>query len=780
MKNGSEASAGTIRIPPASIGDGGGVPEDHERLGLKDFYLRNGVSPGVDLFIIGDGAFGRAGEHAALLTALAREEGPAVARVVIIMPPGSGLTTRKNVEDGYHRCVAQLAGSSQGSGVRGELSPRIQFFVADSLDAGHIVALVGRGSEKAAFVVPAATRYRTPLPLPDVMEAYEDVWAPQLARLASMVAPVAVGNGSYVALDADDWWPEREEHRELLQSIDHCGLVCAVSERLTQLQLTALRERWHGLAIAGATNQALAEIDQVTDLSTERRVLERMKAFAAAGLIPLVESEFRNAAEIIEAQTAEAALAFGGVAQEAGLDVIAKELLERAIPDLSHAEFLQEALQRADRLGDDALSAAVEKTLRKRLPRCSLLAKRDAYNLIEDGRHDEAATVLETAGGEEFSEEARFQRWLSDRLAVTPFDPRATLDESRAEWPTRAEQALHAVAAHMERRGNRGVAIEFLLAGPQADGQFDDLTLWKALDMFERGTLTLDPNCNKDMAIAVVSAAVQWLSRHPFDGRTRIRLAGLLSPQMLGGASSVAVMAMVVIRFGEREISVRPSKPLKERAQPCDLDLLVPIMEAGLEHFSQQPGIVLGRAKFPAEKLTAPAEEVVAGIVKMTEHAGKNFGDELDARAIENCLLLATSIAPLGNQPDDDLVVLKLAAGCFATFGRNQRARDLAEQALECAGDDPHRVRIAWYTFADIYARMGNVLEGLIGLACAFAADEEADWYQVWYESYLSVRLLRDVGLITLAPPSLKKARTALEQVGLAESRAHWLDTIDL
>jgi hypothetical protein len=72
------------------------------------------------------------------------------------------------------------------------------------------------------------------------------------------------------------------------------------------------------------------------------------------------------------------------------------------------------------------------------------------------------------------------------------------------------------------------------------------------------------------------------------------------------------------------------------------------------------------------------------------------------------------------------------------------------------------------------------MLEALVGYACALAADTAVDGDQLWYESYLGIRLFRDIGLLPLLPPLIARAREALAVAGLAERRVHWLDTIEL
>lgn len=751
--------------------------EPRESFSLLGFYQRNGIGPGGDLFVVGPGSMERAGEHAALHTALGTEEGPLVKKALVLLPPGSRDGQIARFERGYRECSKRL-GAPEGATI--EISPRIEIEHAASLDVEEILTRVRNGSEGTTLIVPLAARYRSALPLADIVDAPEDVWVPQLTRTAELAVTIAFEKGTYLALDAGEWWPERESHRQLLLGIENCGVASAEASGISPLQLAATTKSWRELAGGGRLSEALAEIDRAEGIAGERLLFERAWAFKNAGHAEEAAALLRREMDTITSLPAEPKLGFGEFAHALGQDAIARDLLRAAVGELSHVESLQGALRLADAIDDHETATLLETKLRNRFPRSRLLAHREAEKLITEGRRDQAAVVLATTEDPEFQKEAAYQQWLSDRLAGGTLEPESLLTEAKREWPDRSGQTLQAVAHAMERGSRREDALDLLLSGPEQDGNLDQATLWSAIEMFERGLLSLDQACDSEMAAAVVGAAVRWLSRNPTDGWTRMRLITLLSPEMLGGVTSAAVIAKVAMDFGQRELGLRPSIPIQERARPCDIELLPRVLEAALQRFSQEPAIILGRMEFPKEELPAPPEQVVAGFLRMVEHAGEQLSDKADEQVLENCLVVATAIAPLGSQPNDDLILLRSVAGRLAISGRTQRARDLAEQALSVAGDDPHRVRIAWYTYGDIYARSGNAIEGLVGLACALAADDEADWDQVWYESYLWLRLFRDLGLIALARPVLKTARRALREVGLETSRSYWLDSIDL
>lgn len=752
--------------------------------GLLPFYLQNGVSPGGDLFVMGNQSIERAGEHAAIHVGLGTSDGPLVRRAVVVLPPGAGTAERERLERGYRNAEAELNPAPTGDAQ--PMSPRVAIKQAATLDAQDLLAMVRQiGRAGTTFIVPLAARYRSPLPLPDEMEAPEDVWVPQLVHMAELLVAEARERESYIALDAGEWWPERERHHQLLVGIEHCGVANASRGGMTPLRMMTMSKRWQALASEGRLAEALAELDAEEELEADRKLYERVLLFRTAGNDHAAASLLDAHPQLIDAAPAGIRLAFADVARSVGREALAGKLLKDAAGAVTaghtQIELLHQALTLADALEDEATAALIEAALREGFPRSRLLAERHARRLLNDNRREEAAQALDGTGDADDAHDAAYQRWLVAALAPEPGSLAQVLADGRVRWPDRTAETLRAVTGAMERGGAREDALHLLLAGPSEDGELDQGTLWSALEMLERDLLATDGAADLEMVAAVTGATIRWLSRHPTDGWTRMRLVRLLSPELLGGAlGGTAVIAKVALDYAERELAIRPSLPMEERASACEPTLLPPLIEDAMRRFSSEPAIVLGRMRFPTEALPAPADEVVTGLLRMIEHAGTHLSDQSDAQLIETCLVVGTAIAPLGREPDADMLLLRTAAGRFAVTGRGQRARDLAEQALSVAGTDPHRVRVAWYTFGDIYARGGNAVEALIGLAAAFAADDAVDWDQVWYESHLALRLLREVGLFSLMGPMLASARKALAQIGVEDRRGYWLDAIEL
>ena len=160
--------------------------------------------------------------------------------------------------------------------------------------------------------------------------------------------------------------------------------------------------------------------------------------------------------------------------------------------------------------------------------------------------------------------------------------------------------------------------------------------------------------------------------------------------------------------------------------------------------------------RLPKELITEPPDKVVPAIMRFTSMVGQNINDDSDASELGKWVQLGTAITPYTAHPDDDIAMIKVAAGQLAVAGRVQLARDWAEQILQYSEGKSHRRRLAWAAMADIYQRVGNSLESMIALACAAATEAAEDKQEIYFEVTGLVRLLRDLRLIGLAQTALE------------------------
>ena len=203
-----------------------------------------------------------------------------------------------------------------------------------------------------------------------------------------------------------------------------------------------------------------------------------------------------------------------------------------------------------------------------------------------------------------------------------------------------------------------------------------------------------------------------------------------------------------------------------------------PFLKAAFAWMEAEEPVVVGRSVLPSNLLTEPADEVVSAVADYLTHAPPGAFE--DTSVMLTWLAFGASVAPHSSNPDYDLRLIRLVAGKLASAGNVQQARDLAEQALINSYTSARRRRLGWFAMADVYARGGNSIEGLLAIACTLAADDSGDEEEIYQEITGVARLLRDCGLHDQAHVAINKARTLLDRMGLSDRYGHQLDTLKL
>ncbi|MCA1436811.1 hypothetical protein I6F33_28090 [Bradyrhizobium sp. BRP20] len=189
--------------------------------------------------------------------------------------------------------------------------------------------------------------------------------------------------------------------------------------------------------------------------------------------------------------------------------------------------------------------------------------------------------------------------------------------------------------------------------------------------------------------------------------------------------------------------------------------------------------VFVGRIDIPKELLTQDADKLVAGIRKLLEHY-EPLDTPADIENVRNILAIGMAVARHGSVPDADLSLVRVLAVRLALASRFQAARDYAEHALQVAGESKARSRLAWLCYGDVYQRTGNTIDGMVGALCCLAADNSAMPDQVFYESVLLYRLMRDLRMIDAGLSFLDAARKALQSFGARDQYVHRIQTLEL
>ena len=279
---------------------------------------------------------------------------------------------------------------------------------------------------------------------------------------------------------------------------------------------------------------------------------------------------------------------------------------------------------------------------------------------------------------------------------------------------------------------------------------------------------------------SLVDCSISFIAENPKATEIRMLLDRCLSPEMSGGRGmSMLIGKLMKATDGAFDNPSEPAAvPDVELSDQETRSMVVRCLD-WLEEQNHGYG-VMGQRVLPADVLKVSPHGAMKAILRLTEYTCLQLNDEGDVGLLNHLMSLSSSIAPLTPGHHEDLTVLRTVAGRFALTGRGQLARDLAEQALTLAGADSQRRRIAWFTYADIYARLGNRREAALAELAALAGSACVSGAQAWYETYLLVRLMRDLKLTELARHMLGTAKRVLERQGRGEQDAHRLETIRL
>jgi hypothetical protein len=751
--------------------------------GLLGYFERNGLSWGAaDLAAVGSaGVLPRIGEVAALLMTGFRDQDdrPMVGEVMIVLPPLFDIddaTVKADVAQAMESEICRLAGKPAPPPYLNAMVGRLRVLRADDLTEAGLAGLIGRAKARTAVLVLEAALYRggavTPGATGDRLR--EDIWVGHLTSLAAACVAAAETSETYVFLDAGEYAPSRPENLTRLCSVLRCGVVTAEGEGPDEVEVAANAQRWLRMAQEGRLGAALKEVEGV-DLQPNRRTFLELHLYNAAGLNDHVRAQLLAHPELLADLPASGAVHVAEIAEAADADHIARDLLRHAIDDLQNQEQLETGLRLAARIQDPPLADAYAAKLERFFPASAGLRHRRVRRLLDEGRLGEAGAIARENG--RHVEAPDLYEFLGEEFSkAIPRIPNEILAEVGARFPTLIDEARLLLAAHLERNGQRREALELLLTpGPEPQAAF----VWSSLQILERGLLLEAEDIDDDLVVEVIRASARYLGANISDGPVRVKLTRILRPQLLGARAN-PMMLLLLVQALREQVGVRPGRPLHERALAAEPEAVLEAMRVVAAWLQEEGVAILGSRTFPRDQLALDPDELLAGLSMIIQQLAGRLEDEGDHKTLDLCLVVVAAIAPLAADPNKDLALLRLAANVMAVAGHGQRSRDLAEQMLRLAGDSPERRRIAWFGFGDIYARLRNGQEAMLGLICALAADEAASWEEIWYETSLAFRILRDNGLSLLARPLVESGRRALIGLGALEDFGHRLTSMAL
>jgi tetratricopeptide (TPR) repeat protein len=744
---------------------------------LVSFYREAAVAWGaIDLFLVGyAGSISRMGDYAAVYRAWAQNEAPMFGEICLVWPTADDEgAILDRIKARFAEVLAGLRGEPLTADELEHAFRPVRIVSPDTLEVESLSQVVRAAEPYSVLVVGRAGLYRSSRvnePGSD-LSMLGDTWAPHLLSLMEELRAPAAAAGCYVVVDAGEAAPSRPEFLESLLGVEntHVMYVRSTSENLGIVEY----QRWRALVAEGNLESALAEIHASKKLPPEEKALVELQLYSDAGISYAVRGLLESSPDLLSHLAPEAALRVAMIAEAADADDVATELLRGAVSGLRVREHLELAVEVAGRIGHEALVGTAEQELHSRFPNSGALRRHRAAKLADEGRYGEAARLLE---GDQ-TPNAEFWSLLAEYLETPDATEIQAFMQAVAErLPDWLEDARRAGARKLADEG-RGEEALGLLLRDASHVAIDRADAFAVLDVVQRSAIQGIPISDSLLADAI-ERVVETLSLRPTDTTLRFRLLRTLSPEVLGH-TGFASLAYVTISLAGRPMLVQePRKdiPLDESLQEDDVTEL---FRRGCTWLKSLPHATIGSRAFPRELLGMAADQALVSLGAVAIRLAREFSGPRDKAALSAAVAMVSAIAPHTSEPDEDLLILRQIATWLAHTGHVQYARDWAEHVLALTRGDPLRARLAWTSFAEIYAHTGNTQEAIIAIACALAAHPGTTWEDLWYESQLIFRLFRDTGLLELAGPFLDLGREALEHMDQGARLSSRLETAEL
>ncbi|RYZ90659.1 MAG: hypothetical protein EOP04_03265 [Proteobacteria bacterium] len=272
---------------------------------------------------------------------------------------------------------------------------------------------------------------------------------------------------------------------------------------------------------------------------------------------------------------------------------------------------------------------------------------------------------------------------------------------------------------------------------------------------------------------------IGYIGQNPLDVEVRNSLRRVLSVE-IAGSWALPFLIAAVLRFAHQPIGLCDSQLHSKNIEDYPDSEIKQSFTRAYSWLDQQSGVVMGVDVMPPELLTVPADALLQAVVIAIHDQGHQLSNADDVKTFETLLALGLSIAPLSINSAKLLDVVRLAASYLTVAGQVQHARDLVETAFMTVGKDDFLKRCAWFTFADVYQRLGMIEDAMLGLSCALAVRVPIPPEQAFAERYLTSRMLRDLKFLAEAKEFIPDCRKFLELVKLEEENEGRLNSLQL
>lgn len=604
----------------------------------------------------------------------------------------------------------------------------------------------------------------------------EDEWVPHVVSLARQCMDIVKTSESYICFDVSEDAPVRPSSADILCDIDNCYVSFMDCQNDPNALVLRDSERWVAMALSGQHQEALSEIEALVELPASLKVQLSIQVLHRSGNSDLAATRIRDELDKGSTFPADIAVRFARIAERAGDANIAEELLGESIDTLAVQSLIEVALECATSLGNAQLVKRSYDRLVSLFPSSEFARAQRVLRLMRccqvapDMAADSTLSQVGFAGSQLYIAQA-----LCGKADIQYEELLINIGQ---QWPDEVQLATICCAIHAQANKRSIDAIGLAInAGnsPEFAATAAQVVLWAVRRMMLSDEIQND---ELEFYKAPIFYIIHYLVKNPDDAQTRSALSQLLSVDSCGsiGMPIIASLALDLAKIGS-ELSP-PTK--NEGAAEVSEDEFKKFFENGIEWMHNQPAVELGTTHLPKELAGDNAGGLLAFMLRLIRHATHLREEDADLIFLEKCVYLTCLLVPHAGDNDEDLEVVRMFAGKLWLEGQPQKARDLAEQVLTMAGEQPQRQRIAWASFADIYQRTRSPIDALIGITCAMACETKVTTEHLWQEAYTLLRIVRDLGMRNVAKLILPVCRELYKLQGLERDGKRRMDTIEL
>lgn len=540
--------------------------------------------------------------------------------------------------------------------------------------------------------------------------------------------------------------------------------------------LTTHAERWTVLAVTDRVDEALAELASF-DLHTVIKAQLEVQLLARSGQNDRTTQAIRAHLAHGVQFPPESKANLGRLALKSGDYEIAGRLLDEGIEHVTAEHMLAAVLTTCTILGRADLEDRTYSRISTLFPDSESLFANKTLRLAkmcQSGGRSTGAAMPSRIGFDELESQ------IAEALTTSSDDNYAPLLAGMHDRSAQERDLVRMCCALHALNNTKTLKALELALSIENQGLFARQAAWFVLDAIRDLMLTgRVPTKCADVYSAPLAYVIRYVAMHPDDPEARVVLSSLFDVEA-SGTLGLPMVAFQALERACRQVAVDS----REQTATSDAshERCLTFVKAGVEWMATQPAIEVGVTQLPPElqPIGDDAKALLQSLVKMTGYICEHDTDREDVEVAERHVYLACMLAR--NIPDTvaDLKALRLLASRYIQEGQVQKGRDLAELALQLAGNDLKRQRAAWTIFADIYHRVRSPTEALLAIACAYELDQTMTPLDLWWEHSILLRITRDVGMTQVARNLIPACRSLLDGLECREEYERRMEFVEL